>query len=310
MHGQRQQQYQLLRSHSRELAQQHGYNGESGQVPVKMRFPDGSTVCGRFWAGSPRSALIYLAVNSEWAQRAHPPGISLSVGYPPAAFSTEGVITAELASAMIIVKEGSFQAPAPIAASGADEVPAQSSDAEEVPSSDSSVASLAEDLPPSPLPGALQNHAQAPPRSPLQNHAQAQNIPVPEAALPQPVSRNPGMQTQSDKISQVTEFSGANRDAAMAALQEANWDVSRAIDRITSAQTGTRELRELQAARHGQRPSISGSRMAPMFAPLPAGAPSERRPAASGSDWIRDCGLGAAAGCVSACVVAVCVSVL
>jgi len=281
----RQQQYQILHSNSQELAELHGYTGETGNVPVKMRFPDGSTTCGRFWVGSPRSALVWLAVNSDWAQRVHPTGISFATGFPPAPFSTEGEITADLTNVIVIVKETPFESPANVAV-GAEEVA--------VPSSANSVASDPQAPPPVPQ----REVFETPPASPLRP----------------PVSGNPGMQNQSSMITEVVEITGVSRESATASLQEASWDVAVATNRILDAQTGAQELRAL--ARNRQRPSTRNNRMT--SSPVQPPWASQGRPLASsgttgsnsGGRWIRDCGLGVAAGCVSSCVVAICISML
>merc|ERR1719507_2541470 len=74
-------------------------------MQVKLRFPNGSNHRGRFWKGTTRSALIWLACSSEWAQQVRPAGVSLSMGHPPELLSTEGELTEDFANAMIIVKE-------------------------------------------------------------------------------------------------------------------------------------------------------------------------------------------------------------
>jgi hypothetical protein len=130
---------------------------------------------------------------------------------------------------------------------------------------------------------------------------------------PPPAPGNPGMQTQSAKITQVTEFTGAERDTAAATLREVNWDVERACNRIMEAQTSTRQL---LAARTFQRPPPPPTQLGGWARPggvatagsAPAYSGTARN--SSGNDKIRDLGLGAAMGCVSACVVAICISVL
>jgi len=65
----------------------------------------------------------------------------------------------------------------------------------------------------------------------------------------------------------------------------------------------------IQAAKKGWHPSqiMQLGRKGPQGSALASSRKARSNP---GSNWIRDCGLGAAAGCVSACVVAVCMSVL
>merc|ERR1712008_3760 len=144
--------------------------------------------------------------------------------------------------------------------------------------------------------------ALSPPLPPQQVATAAQ-----EPLRPPPVPGNPGMQTQSAKITQVTEFTGAERDTAAATLREVNWDVERACNRIMEAQTSTRQL---LAARNIQRPPPPpmqlGAWARPGAVATAGSAPAYSGPARNspGSDKIRDLGLGAAMGCVSACVVA------
>jgi len=69
------------------------------------------------------------------------------------------------------------------------------------------------------------------------------------------------------------------------------------------------QSKTIQAAKKGWHPSqiMQLGRKGPQGSAL---ASSRKARSNSGSNWIRDCGFGAAAGCISACVVAVCMSVL
>merc|ERR1719507_472976 len=294
-------------------------------MQVKLRFPNGSNHRGRFWKGTPRSALIWLACSSEWAQQVRPAGVSLSMGHPPELLSTEGELTEDFANAMIIVKEvraEDLPIDSNVESQEADVQPTENENAATPPEEFTSVreadAQPTEDVNPvTPQEEmSLSSAAREEESFASMEEPEEQNGPAtPQDPVRAPAPANPAMQSQSNLITQVTDFTGADRDRASAALREANWDVQRACNLIMDAQNSTREL---LAARHSRRTpppaqqrSVGATQQPWARAPSTAGGGQRLVSSGNytGDDWIRDCGLGAAAGCVSACAVAICVSV-
>ena len=55
---------------------------DGGAVEVALRLPDGSQVKGLFHEGAKVTVLIFAALDTDWARRAHPWGVFLRMAYP------------------------------------------------------------------------------------------------------------------------------------------------------------------------------------------------------------------------------------
>uniref|UniRef100_A0A7S4Q0N3 UBA domain-containing protein n=1 Tax=Alexandrium monilatum TaxID=311494 RepID=A0A7S4Q0N3_9DINO len=205
------------------------------------------------------------ALESAWAKAMQPPGVILTTGTPPAPLSLDAAITADLMRAVIRVWEGDAQA--------------------------------------SPSQGPLLRAADAAAGRPQEETPSPEAVPQPEAGQPQPVAGRGGAAMSSEQsgdesreaaIRQVMFVASQPRDSAVVALQESNWNTENAINRIMDAQAQARE-----ALRAAPRPAPTTR----TSLPLSFQSPQLRSGSGVGTDTLKDCGIGAALGTVSACFV-------
>uniref|UniRef100_A0A7S4Q114 UBA domain-containing protein n=1 Tax=Alexandrium monilatum TaxID=311494 RepID=A0A7S4Q114_9DINO len=266
----RQRSCEALRARCREICQRQdrglgSCDGVTGDISVMLRFSDGSSQQARFWNGGPVAAIVALALESAWAKAMQPPGVILTTGTPPAPLSLDAAITADLMRAVIRVWEGDAQA--------------------------------------SPSQGPLLRAADAAAGRPQEETPSPEAVPQPEAGQPQPVAGRGGAAMSSEQsgdesreaaIRQVMFVASQPRDSAVVALQESNWNTENAINRIMDAQAQARE-----ALRAAPRPAPTTR----TSLPLSFQSPQLRSGSGVGTDTLKDCGIGAALGTVSACFV-------
>eukprot|EP00928_Gymnodinium_smaydae_P027561 TRINITY_DN21282_c0_g3_i1.p1 TRINITY_DN21282_c0_g3~~TRINITY_DN21282_c0_g3_i1.p1 ORF type:complete len:721 (-),score=130.61 TRINITY_DN21282_c0_g3_i1:100-2262(-) len=227
-------------------------DGSNGDVELRLRYPDGTTAMVKFPEGVPAPALMQIALCSEWASKARPWNVILSIPFPPPSriLGLQDKITKDMHRGSIAVREerppddaeellaaaDTFQAPDGTVDDAADDLPdVDDSDALncfdrkfeiqrfiQAGVDPAEAASRYEAGERAELTAA--ERAPAPAKR-LRTTSASQAVPV----LERTVSEE---QRREDAVRRVVEFTAASADEARAALDTTEWNEERAINNL------------------------------------------------------------------------------
>ncbi|CAK9050680.1 Ubiquitin fusion degradation protein 1 homolog [Durusdinium trenchii] len=102
----RQRRYEQLLSSARSNATGPALDVPSGgNVDIALRMPDGTQVKGQFPEGGSIAQLMVLALETDWAKKAHPWGIYLRMAYPKKVLKEGDLITRDFHRSTLSVQE-------------------------------------------------------------------------------------------------------------------------------------------------------------------------------------------------------------
>jgi len=239
-------------------------DGSEGPVETSLRMPDGSQVKGKFREGAPVAALVRLALASAWAEKTLPWAVHLRMNFPKKVLKDgEDTVTKELHRAALSVQEeqapenddelfavlgeGNLkhrtvrsesepqaQAPLPLPGRNEDDLLATTQRAFELQrflragydlKEASERYAAGEILPPTAA------SKRAAPRPPMASSEAAPAKPALERSLSEQEERE-------NRIQDVMNFTGSDREVAEKALEENQWITDLAVNRVLDSLMG------------------------------------------------------------------------